>query len=886
MVAGLRRSTIVVLGVVFSLVISLSGIAMAVSAPAVSVLEPITSGLSTPLKTALDQNGDMYVADPRSGGVVVLDQYGAVKQVIRTEKPVNGLALLGSGKLVVGQGDVLSIVDQNGAVLARLGAGVLVRVSAVAVDAVGSIYVADVGSHSIKKLTMSGGLVAEFGAAELVGPSSLAIAAVGGVQRVVVVDSLTGYVMFYSLDGALVANNISSIKFSYPSGVAFEFASGALSRVYVLDMFQGQIQALDASGQLLSYVSNYGAGRGTLLTPSDVQFDQLNRRLLIANGLGNLISLGIDGGSNPVNAVQPNLNISQKIINVTAPSVVVSGSVDAGCSIVGAADTGAKVGAASFSGATSWILPVDGLLVGRNIISITAKNQYGTTITDTVTVEYQPPYAVLTVDNLKKDFKTAQSALVLTGTVESGAAVKVFNAATGSTVDAVVADGVWSVNISLVEGVNALTITAAGKSFSAATITNSVTLDTTAPAIALSMIADGSNSAGRDLTVSGNITEANNYSLTVKINDKNAQVVTPVNNVFSMLANLAIGANVITITAVDELNNATVVTRTVNYDPETPVIAIQSPADGAFTNVKNVVVTGSVSVASGITVNGVAAELDPATLVWTATVQLASGMNSIQVVANYENKSSSRETHITYSDVLPVVTVSAPSQDVATNNPSLNVTGQYSSNLPIKSVTAVVNGKTVPVDVSNGAFSVFYAMDAENAYSVAVTVVDAANNSSTVQRNVIYDVTPPMVTADKPQIPVPSVLSGTVEAGAVVKVKTGAENVYVATVLGQTWSATLSNVSYDPAKLEVVATDAAGNSSAIRVNLPVPDGDLDNDGSVTVKDALAALKLAVSGVEATDDQLAHGDVNKSGGRYLDVADGILILRKALKLVTW
>ena len=104
--------------------------------------------------------------------------------------------------------------------------------------------------------------------------------------------------------------------------------------------------------------------------------------------------------------------------------------------------------------------------------------------------------------------------------------------------------------------------------------------------------------------------------------------------------------------------------------------------------------------------------------------------------------------------------------------------------------------------------------------------------------------------------------------------------------------ADLTGLAYDPATLVVQATDAAGNVSVARINFPAPDGDVDGDGRVTIKDALTILRLVVYNQTPTNKQLARGDigpllngkVNPKG--KLEVVDAILILRKALGLMSW
>ena len=60
------------------------------------------------------------------------------------------------------------------------------------------------------------------------------------------------------------------------------------------------------------------------------------------------------------------------------------------------------------------------------------------------------------------------------------------------------------------------------------------------------------------------------------------------------------------------------------------------------------------------------------------------------------------------------------------------------------------------------------------------------------------------------------------------------------------------------------------------------DGDLNNDGDVTVLDAVTALRIAMAIIDCTDEQLTHGDVNGDGS--ITVLDAVIILRAAMGIV--
>lgn len=69
---------------------------------------------------------------------------------------------------------------------------------------------------------------------------------------------------------------------------------------------------------------------------------------------------------------------------------------------------------------------------------------------------------------------------------------------------------------------------------------------------------------------------------------------------------------------------------------------------------------------------------------------------------------------------------------------------------------------------------------------------------------------------------------------------------------------------------------------AVVVEAAYMKGDFDNDGSITVADALAALRIGAKLVEETSEYIAIGDVDNDG--HVTVADALAILRVAARLV--
>jgi len=888
------------------LVISLSGVSFAATAPAVTTLSPITAGMRMPLRTAVDPTGNIYVADPWAGGILKYNSFGQLISTITTPAAPQGIALDPAGTLVyISQEDSVAILDQNGTVLGRLGqgAGQFQKANGIAVDAAGMIYVVDSLANCVQVFNAAGQYLTRFGSyGTLTGfltgaptgkfnmPTGIAYEKVS--RQLVVVDTLNARIQFFDTVnyafvkaiGTPITNftttAVAPLQFSAPAGVAFEYdTTGALARIYVLDGFQGNLQALDATGAFLSYIGGYGYANGQLVGPSDVAFDGANKRLLVANGAGGLTVYGIDGGTSPV--LPPSLSINPLPVTTASATVSVSGTISAGAT-VSVALNGAAAQPATVSG-TNWSYLATNLVPGANSINVIARNAAPTATTATAAITLLYPAPALTINQITTF--TNASLQTIGGTVDSGASVNVVDAATGVSGNAIVSGTSWSYSVALAEGVNNITITAAKPLSSSAVESASITLDSQAPALAISALADGSYTSTQVQNISGTVDDANFDRVTV-----NGQQVPVTNGAFSSAVTLATGATTIVIQASDLAGNIGTDTRTINFDASKPVIAVATPADGIYTNINTATLSGSVDKSCSVTVGGVAAQMNDNN--WTASVNLATGLNAITIAATdlYGN-SASLNRSITLDVVNPVVAITIPGQDLASNQASLTVSGTASDASGV-TVAATVNGTPVTqLTYANGVFSLPVVCVEEGNYAVTVTATDAAGNSSTATRTIIFDKTAPSLTLAPLSSYQPATLSGSVDGSASVTCsdKNGPVNV-LAVIDGTSWSVNLAGINYDPASFTVTATDAAGNSAAKALTVQPPSGDLDGDGVVTVKDALQAIQMVAKKLSPTPLQLANGDIraylNNSPPATIDLFDALLILRRAVGLQSW
>lgn len=904
--------------------ISLPVVSLAATSPSVLPLSPLVKGLFTPLKIALGAEGNVYVADRRHGGVVKFNAYGEQLMVIQTSVDPTGLAFAQDGTLLVSQESFVARYNvATGQEVGRLTGGQLRYAAGIAVDDVtGYIYVADSLADQVEIYTASGDYIKSFakGARTTDANGAIVLNPMGklamptGVsfekvsRQIAVADTLNHRVQFFDLDGNFVrsiGNPISTVlyasvgqmQFFSPVAVAFEYSKDqppVLSRIYVVDSLSGTVQVIDpgsdtvpasaltVAGTVANYINYPWPANGSLMVPNDAVFDAKNSRLLVVNGFGNVTIYGIDGGTNPVyvDVTPPVFTVNRIPAEVTVNTLTISGTVEAGSAIQIAAGSTAAVEAVVYSG-SSWSAPVTALALGNNSFTITAKDVAGNIAApQAVNVSYLLPAPAVTISPVPS--VTKGSTVTISGTVDTGATVVVANQSASASVDAVVAGTSWSCKALLVEGANNLVATAqipqSVKSQAAVT----VTLDTVAPVLNVSALANGSNAGDPVQNISGTVTDLNGASLMV-----NGTAAKLEGNAFSVPVTLMNGSNQISVVAMDAAGNTTVDNRTLNYNAGSG-LTVLSPVDNSITANTTQIISGTVDGSLTITVAGIPATVQANS--WSASVELLPGVNTIEIVAtDLVGNSSSVKRSVTLDAVRPMLAVDSPAQDVAVNVPNVSISGTVSDATALV-LEYTLNGATFPVTVNTGNYSFNVDFAAEGNYPVTLTAKDAAGNTSTVVRTIIYDKTPPAFTLNQVNGVMPEKLSGTVEAGSSIVVKDGTAPIGSVSIVNGSWTANLTGVIYIPENLLAVATDAAGNSTSKALVYNFPDGTLNGSGHPTIKDARRAMYLAAHKKSIpTANELAHYDIgplingkpNPNG--KIDLVDALLILRKALGL---
>ena len=592
-----------VIALVLFVTLGLVPTAFAVTAPVVSTLTSVTDGVRTPVRLALSQWGDIFVTDPRGGGLNKYNNAGTLQKSIRLAVMPKGVAVAANGDILVSQGTTVAVLDPtSGAV--KSGFGTFKMANGIAVDSTGVIYVVDSQDNSVQVYSAAYVKLTQFGS---VGNTNGLFFQPTGIsyeklsQQLAVVDTLNGRVQFFTTAGVWVktvgAFGSGPLKFTSPQSVAFEYSADGLrlDRMYVVDTFQGNVQVIDASNAVtpsfLRYVGNYGMKSGNLVVPSDLLFDSsdsANSRLIVANGSGKLALYGISGGNSvpastsggtTVNTPSgPTLTIDSYSAYTNLTSLTLSGTVSSGTVTV----NGVSVAVDAIT--KIWTSAPLTLKIGSNVIPVVATGASSTSITSrsvTVNVIAQATTVdpvVLSINRYTSP--TKESGLVLAGTITKCAAGTGTPTVTVDGAAATVSGSVWSLPaVTLKSGTSNFLIKGATVGCSDSIASFNITLDNTLPLLTVYTLSDGSTTQSPVQSISGTVTDASATTVSVKINN-DEPIKVPVNDgVYSLPITLALGANSVNVTATDAVGNISIPNqRTLTYEPQIPVITVEIPS--------------------------------------------------------------------------------------------------------------------------------------------------------------------------------------------------------------------------------------------------------------------------------------------------------------------
>ncbi|MEQ9878298.1 Ig-like domain-containing protein [Pectobacterium aroidearum] len=486
-------------------------------------------------------------------------------------------------------------------------------------------------------------------------------------------------------------------------------------------------------------------------------------------------------------------------------------------------------------------------------------------------------------------------------------------------------NGQWRVSVPsvdllhLAQGAHTVTIGVNDVSGNPATLSQTITVNTSLSGIAIDTVAGddklNQTEAAQDLTVNGSSQNvAAGTTVTIMLNGKSYDGVVQPNGSWSITVSaadvsaLADGNTTLTVTTVDSAGNVLSGSRTIDvFTHSSPTLTLNTPFSDGILNAAEAGVAQTLSGTTGIASPGqtVTATLGGVTYTgivdaagnWTISLpvnglqNLPNGTTALQVsVSDAAGNSSTLTSNITVARTPPTLTTANFATDNILNSTEVQssqlLTGTASPSSAGQTVTATLNGKTYSGTVgSDGTWSITIpSADLSNLsdgnYSIVTRLTDTAGNTTTATQAIVVDASAlnaPVVTIgtfagnniiDGAEVRVSQVLSGTsknVEQGQTVTISFNGKP-YTAQVLSNgNWSTTISDadmalLTNGSQTITVSVSDVSGNTAT-------------SSSTVTVNTNASGLSIApITGDNQLNVQEAASGITINGGA-VNVAPG-------------
>lgn len=343
-------------------------------------------------------------------------------------------------------------------------------------------------------------------------------------------------------------------------------------------------------------------------------------------------------------------------------------------------------------------------------------------------------------------------------------------------------------------------------------------VDTIPPVLTVSTLSDNSYTNQEALNVSGTVQD---NSGTAQIEINGAIVPVAADGSFSQVLLLGKPDNSVEVKAIDMAGNKVVDSRTIHFDKTAPILTIDTPADNSKTAVSPIEVKGGVDETSTVTVklNGVIEPVIMAGNRFSVAIIPEPRWNTIEVTAaDLAGNPNSQKRSVLFDDQKPSLSITEPDQDIRTNKSSITISGKASDPYSAVGVTLAIDGVVLTPPVVNDIFSQIVTFTDEKLYPFTITASNEVGTQTTVQRNIIFDKTPPNLTIDPVVTPTNAAsqtVSGTRDNGALLAVTCATATVgTVEYPTATTWRAAVSGLSLGENRLQAESYDLAGNRGA------------------------------------------------------------------------
>jgi hypothetical protein len=208
-------------------------------------------------------------------------------------------------------------------------------------------------------------------------------------------------------------------------------------------------------------------------------------------------------------------------------------------------------------------------------------------------------------------------------------------------------------------------------------------------------------------------------------------------------------------------------------------------------------------------------------------------INNIEVIArDLAGNPSTQKRTVFFDSEKPTLAITNPGQDIRTNVSIIVIQGVVSDQQSAVRLALNMDGTIYTPSVVNGAFEQAITLVEEKLYNIVATASDGIEGHEVIaQRNIIYDVTKPVLTIDpvtSPTEETSQVVTGTREEGLSVTVSCPTATVgEISYPTITTWRTVITDLNTGDNIVSVSSSDMAGNRSDVTSRIFVQTNESD-----------------------------------------------------------
>jgi orotate phosphoribosyltransferase-like protein len=384
-----------------------------------------------------------------------------------------------------------------------------------------------------------------------------------------------------------------------------------------------------------------------------------------------------------------------------------------------------------------WSEDVD-LNEGDNRFVIKAVNSQGKSTTVTKVVKFISQGPVIKINSLASS--TDLNTIIISGTVtdKNDPSPKLY---VNDKEVYVNYSGTWSENFDLVEGDNTFVIKAVNSQEKSATVTKVVKFTTQAPVLTVNSLASSTDL--NTITISGTVTDKNDPSPKLYVNDK--EVYVNYSGTWSENFDLVEGENTFVIKSVNSQGKSTTVTKVVRFSSQAPVLTVNSLASS--TDLNTITISGMITDKNDqrpkIYVNDKEVYVNYSGT-WSESFDLVEGDNTFVIKAvNSQGKSATVTKVVKFTPPTSVLTVNSLAS--STDLESITISGMITDKNDQRP-KVYVNDKEVYVNYSGTWSESFDLVEGDNTF--VIKAVNSQGKSTTVTKVVTFTPPAPVLTVN------------------------------------------------------------------------------------------------------------------------------------------